>query len=133
MHGETIIVVIVIGVVLLSMFVVGFADLISSLRKRKVNGGKSTVMKMIGGVGCMMPAIAIAAGLGFTKISNDIENRDSIEYQVQVGTADGLERLLKKCSTPDCNFDGVPAQSEEFTLLADLAYHNINRPECYKK
>lgn len=131
--AKLVIVVIVIGVVLLSLFVVGFLDIVSSFIKCKVNGGKAADMKMRAGLSCMMPVIAIAACFGIMKIGRHLENRDSIEYQVRAGTADGLERLLKKCSTPDCGFDGVPAKSEKFTLLSDLAYHNINRPECREK
>lgn len=93
MHGETIIVVIVIGVVLLSMFVVGFADLISSLRKRKVNGGKSTVMEMIGGVGCMMPAIAIAAGLALRKLAMTLK----IETVLNIKCRSALPMVLSGC------------------------------------
>lgn len=117
---------VIAGVVGLIMFIVFLAGYIGKREKKQLK------MVLIS-AGMMTPIVLIGLTVGCSKLSTRLHNYNSIHYQMNSGTLEGMERLLKSGADPNSSWSDVRANTGEYTLLANLAFYNTHHDDTYER
>lgn len=92
--------------------------------------------KMIKGIAMAIPILTILFFAGIHKLGDAASDRNSIYIQMNSGTTEGMERLLKRGMSADSkatNLENTPAKGNEYTLLTYLASYNSHYDDCVEK
>lgn len=114
------------GVVGLVMFIPSLAAYIKSREKKRFKS-------MLIGAYMMAPIVLIGVCLGFSKLKTGMHDYNSIHYQMNLGTLEGMERLLKNGADPNSSWSDVRAKTGEYSLISDLAVYNRQRKDTYER
>lgn len=92
--------------------------------------------RMITGVALAIPLLLSLLSAGVRQLGDAVADHSSIYIQMTSGTAEEMERLLKKGISADCkatNLKNTPAKDNEYTLLTYLSSYNSHYKDCVEK